>query len=176
MLHRQSFTVNQGVDATGPLRFMEVRDDGLVLRSVTGAIVERWWYERLINMTYSPKTKVLCLWRRNGGQTQLHKYYTRKVRLQIHFDEWNININYFSQCKELYNCIKGAMERGGIPANIQELGGEFPVQVKHVLVHCCKQEMNLVRLAELVVNEENATDVMASANVKGKSNVSFFIH
>ncbi|XP_055298322.1 MAP kinase-activating death domain protein isoform X7 [Sitodiplosis mosellana] len=109
MLHRQSFTVNQGVDATGPLRFMEVRDDGLVLRSVTGAIVERWWYERLINMTYSPKTKVLCLWRRNGGQTQLHKYYTRK-------------------CKELYNCIKGAMERGGIPANIPELGGEFPVQ------------------------------------------------
>lgn len=80
MLHRQSFTVNQGVDATGPLRFLEVRDDGLVLRSVTGAIVERWWYERLINMTYSPKTKVLCLWRRNGGQTQLHKYYTRKVR------------------------------------------------------------------------------------------------
>lgn len=79
MLHRQSFTVNQGVDATGPLRFLEVRDDGLVLRSVTGAIVERWWYERLINMTYSPKTKVLCLWRRNGGQTQLHKYYTRKV-------------------------------------------------------------------------------------------------
>lgn len=81
MLHRQSFTVNQGVDATGPLRFLEVRDDGLVLRSVTGAIVERWWYERLINMTYSPKTKVLCLWRRNGGQTQLHKYYTRKVNL-----------------------------------------------------------------------------------------------
>lgn len=82
MLHRQSFTVNQGIDATGPLRFMEVRDDGLVLRSVTGAIVERWWYERLINMTYSPKAKVLCLWRRNGGQTQLHKYYTRKVKLK----------------------------------------------------------------------------------------------
>lgn len=32
------------------------------------------------------------------------------------------------QCKELYNCIKGAMERGGIPANVPELGGEFPVQ------------------------------------------------
>lgn len=63
----------------GPLRFMEVRDDGLVLRSVDGTIVERWWYERLVNMTYSPKTKLLCLWRRNGGQTQLHKYYTRKV-------------------------------------------------------------------------------------------------
>lgn len=32
------------------------------------------------------------------------------------------------QCKELYNCIKSAMERGGVPSNIAELGGEFPVQ------------------------------------------------
>ena len=83
LLHRHSFTVHQGVDVSGPLRFMEVRDDGLVLRSVNGAIVERWWFERLVNMTYSPKTKVLCLWRRNGGQTQLHKYYTRKVCINI---------------------------------------------------------------------------------------------
>ncbi|XP_038111583.1 MAP kinase-activating death domain protein isoform X3 [Culex quinquefasciatus] len=109
LLHRQSFTVHQGVDATGPLRFMEVRDDGLVLRSVNGTIVERWWFERLVNMTYSPKTRVLCLWRRNGGQTQLHKYYTRK-------------------CKELYTAIKEAMERGGCTGQGPELGGEFPVQ------------------------------------------------
>lgn len=34
----------------------------------------------------------------------------------------------FSQCKELYNCIKGAMERGGVPTNAN-LGGEFPVAV-----------------------------------------------
>lgn len=141
MLHRQSFTVNQGVDATGDLRFMEVRDDGLVLRSVNGVIVERWFYERLVNMTYSPKTKVICLWRRNGGQTQLHKYYTRKVsdgwadqRAIIEDDllDWNghYNIHFFPtiQCKELYNCIKSAMDRGGVPANVPELGGEFPVQ------------------------------------------------
>lgn len=63
----------------GDLLFLEVRDDGLILRSVSGIIVERWWFERLVNMTYSPKNKVLCLWRRNGGQTQLHKYYTKKV-------------------------------------------------------------------------------------------------
>ncbi|CRK91266.1 CLUMA_CG004945, isoform B [Clunio marinus] len=110
LLHRHSFTVHQGVDISGPLRFMEVRDDGLVLRSVNGAIVERWWFERLVNMTYSPKSKVLCLWRRNNEQTQLHKYYTRK-------------------CKELYNCIKEAMERSGSNAGAApELGGEFPVQ------------------------------------------------
>ena len=81
-------------------------------------------------MTYSPKNKVrgiflltaliiilgqvLCLWRRNGGQTQLHKYYRKK-------------------CKDLYYCIKGAMERaaargaGGVAPGM-ELGGEFPVQ------------------------------------------------
>ncbi|XP_033216295.1 MAP kinase-activating death domain protein [Belonocnema kinseyi] len=112
-MHRQSFTVNAGVDAEGDLRFLEVRHDGLVLRSVNGVIVERWWYERLVNMTYSPKTKVLCLWRRNGGQTQLHKYYTKK-------------------CKDLYYCIKDAMEKAaarGRGANVGvELGGEFPVQ------------------------------------------------
>lgn len=92
-MHRQSFTVHHGVDASGPLRFMEVRDDGLVLRSVNGTIVERWWYERLVNMTYSPKTKVLCLWRRNGGQTQLHKYYTRKVRFIGFAINYGMNLN-----------------------------------------------------------------------------------
>ncbi|XP_049779283.1 MAP kinase-activating death domain protein [Schistocerca cancellata] len=112
-MHRQSFTVHAGVDPSGDLLFLEVREDGLVLRSVNGTIVERWWFERLVNMTYSPKNKVLCLWRRNGGQTQLHKYYTKK-------------------CKDLYYCIKEAMERAaargsGALAGV-ELGGEFPVQ------------------------------------------------
>ncbi|XP_028899784.2 MAP kinase-activating death domain protein isoform X6 [Zeugodacus cucurbitae] len=109
LLHRQSFTVHPGSDASGPLLFMEVRDDGLVVRSVDGTIVERWFYERLVNMTYSPKTKVLCLWRRNGGQIQLNRFYTRK-------------------CRELYNSIKESMERSGTPKNVPELGGEFPVQ------------------------------------------------
>ncbi|KAK3861391.1 hypothetical protein Pcinc_032642 [Petrolisthes cinctipes] len=112
-MHRQTFTVHSGTDASGDLLFLEVRDDGLILRSVSGIIKERWWFERLVNMTYSPKNKVLCLWRRNGGQTQLHKYYTKK-------------------CKDLYYCIKEAMERaaargvGALPG--VELGGEFPVQ------------------------------------------------
>lgn len=91
-MHRQTFNIHLGTDASGEMLFMEVRDDGLILRSINGTIMERWWYERLVNMTYSPKNKVLCLWRRNGGQTQLHKYYTRK-------------------CKDLYYCIKEAMER-----------------------------------------------------------------
>ncbi|KAM3968244.1 rab3 GDP-GTP exchange factor [Aphomia sociella] len=108
LLRRATFTVHEG-DAAGELRFMEVRDDGLVLRSTQGTIVERWWYERLVNMTYSPKIRVLCLWRKCGGQTQLHKYYTKK-------------------CKALYYCIKEAMEKSGRRQDAAELGGEFPIQ------------------------------------------------
>ncbi|XP_054153734.1 MAP kinase-activating death domain protein-like isoform X2 [Oppia nitens] len=112
-LHRQTFSVHVGTDAQGDMMFLEVRDDGLILRSINGTIVERWWFERLVNMTYSPKNRVLCLWRRNGGQTQLHKYFTRK-------------------CRELYYAIKEAMERavarGTGPLPGTELGGEFPVQ------------------------------------------------
>ena len=37
----------------------QVRDDGMVLRSVNGTIAERWFFERLVNMTYSPKNKVV---------------------------------------------------------------------------------------------------------------------
>jgi hypothetical protein len=59
--------------------FMEVCDDAIILRAVNGAITERWWYERLVNMTYSPKTRVLCLWRRHEDQVHMHKFYTKKV-------------------------------------------------------------------------------------------------
>ena len=51
-VNRQSFAVHCGVDQSGELLFMEVRDDGLVLRTVAGTIAERWFYERLVNMTY----------------------------------------------------------------------------------------------------------------------------
>ncbi|XP_065219139.1 MAP kinase-activating death domain protein isoform X2 [Planococcus citri] len=111
--HGQSFAVHVGTDASGLLLFVEVRDDGLVMRSINGVISERWWYERVINMTYSPKNKVLCLWKKVGGQTSLHKYFTKKS-------------------KQLYYCIKSAMERavaqGQHLGQTVELGGEFPVK------------------------------------------------
>lgn len=78
-MNRQIFAVHAGTDNSGDLVFMEVREDGLVIRSVNGCVVGRWFYERLVNMTYSPKTKVICLWRRAGGQTQLQKFHTKKV-------------------------------------------------------------------------------------------------
>ncbi|NXL83180.1 MADD protein, partial [Alectura lathami] len=91
-IKKQTFVVHAGTDTTGDIFFMEVCDDCIVLRSNIGTVYERWWYEKLINMTYCPKTKVLCLWRRNGQETQLNKFYTKK-------------------CRELYYCVKDSMER-----------------------------------------------------------------
>ena len=88
---RRTFTVFAGTDNTGELLFMEVREDGLIIRSSTGALVERWFYDEIVNMTFSPRTKVLCLWRRSGGLTELKKYHTKK-------------------CRDLYYCTKDAME------------------------------------------------------------------
>ncbi|KAL4622875.1 MAP kinase-activating death domain protein-like [Arapaima gigas] len=99
-IKKQTFVVHAGTDTTGDIFFMEVCDDCIVLRSNIGTVYERWWYEKLINMTYCPKTKVLCLWRRNGQETQLNKFYTKKVGPDA--------------------CCP--------PSAGPELGGEFPVQ------------------------------------------------
>lgn len=111
-VRRQTFTLHQGTNMGGDIVFMEVRDDGLVIRGLDGVIIERWWYERLINMTYSPKNKIVCFWRKSDGQTILNKYHTKK-------------------CQELYNCIKESMQRAatnhGASRVCSKLGGEFPV-------------------------------------------------
>uniref|UniRef100_A0A669PKY6 MAP kinase-activating death domain protein n=1 Tax=Phasianus colchicus TaxID=9054 RepID=A0A669PKY6_PHACC len=99
-IKKQTFVVHAGTDTTGDIFFMEVCDDCIVLRSNIGTVYERWWYEKLINMTYCPKTKVLCLWRRNGQETQLNKFYTKK----------KVNCMYLGPWIET------------------QLGGEFPVQ------------------------------------------------
>ncbi|VDO77367.1 unnamed protein product [Heligmosomoides polygyrus] len=108
LVQKFSFTVHGGSSSQDDMMFMEV----VVLRSVTGVVVERWWYERLVNMTYSPKTRVLCLWRRHEDKVYMHKFYTKK-------------------CRELYQCVKNAMERaaarGRVSVEGRALGGEFPV-------------------------------------------------
>lgn len=122
LMQKLSFTVHLGTDNKGDMLFMEVCDDCMILRSVKGEIVQRWWFEKLVNMTYCPKTKVLCLWCKSDGETQLNKFYTKK-------------------CRELYFSIKESMEKAvarlneaigstnsTAPApNANEIGGEFPI-------------------------------------------------
>ncbi|KAK0397442.1 hypothetical protein QR680_002130 [Steinernema hermaphroditum] len=114
LIQKYSFTVHVGSNINCPMMFMEVCDDAVVLRAVSGAVSERWWYERLVNMTYSPKTRVLCLWLRRNDveQVVLHKFYTKR-------------------CRELYNCMKAAMERaaerGKVAVTGRNLCGDFTV-------------------------------------------------
>lgn len=110
------------------LFFLQVCDDCIVLRSNIGTVYERWWYEKLINMTYCPKTKVLCLWRRNGQETQLNKFYTKKVRRfacwELLSDECIPNADTFVlQCRELYYCVKDSMERAAARQQSIKPGG-----------------------------------------------------
>lgn len=92
---------------------MQVREDGLIVRAANGSIVERYFFERIVNITYCPTNNVLCLWRQSGAEMQLHKYYT-------------------SKCKKLYYCIKSAMDnaisRDGLHKPLPDLGGEFPIE------------------------------------------------
>ena len=84
-MQKQSFTVHLGTDNKGEMLFMEVCDDCMILRSVKGEICQRWWFEKLVNMTYCPKTKVLCLWCKNESGTELNKFYTKKVIFILSF-------------------------------------------------------------------------------------------
>ena len=113
LMQKTCFTIHSGTDNTGDMLFMEVCDDCLIVRTVKGEICNRWWFEKLVNMTYCPKTKVLCLWCKQDGETQLNKFFTKK-------------------CRELYFSIKDAMERAasrltGASQTSPEIGGEFPI-------------------------------------------------
>ncbi|KAI1725545.1 DENN (AEX-3) domain-containing protein [Ditylenchus destructor] len=111
LTQKQTFIIHNET-AEGTVLFMEICDDAVILRNINGEITERWWYETLVNMTYSPKTRILCLWRRQDDQVMMRKFYTKK-------------------CRALYNYMKTAMERaaarGKVNISGRDLGGEFPV-------------------------------------------------
>jgi len=108
----QIFVVHLGDSQSGPVFFLEVREDCVVLKSTNGSIVDRWWYENVVNLSCSPKTKVLCIWIRSGEETDLHKICTKK-------------------CKLLYNSIKESMKKAAEKLNKEgsgiNLGGDFTV-------------------------------------------------
>lgn len=63
----------------GDMLFLEVCEQCLVLRGVTGTALDRWWLESLLNMTYCPKTRLVCFWRKHEGRVVVSKFYTKKV-------------------------------------------------------------------------------------------------
>ncbi|GAV00192.1 hypothetical protein RvY_11076 [Ramazzottius varieornatus] len=130
---KQTFTVQMGTDSSGDIAFMEVRDDGLVVRSIDGLAADRIYYDNLINMTFSPKTKVLCLWHRQD-KTELEDSAASGPSngLVPITAPTKLNQYYCKKSKELYHCIKESMERaasrGKQPMPGADLGGDFPIQ------------------------------------------------
>ncbi|XP_065070766.1 MAP kinase-activating death domain protein-like isoform X2 [Rhopilema esculentum] len=111
-MKKHVFVVHLGEDQSGPVFFIEVCDDCMLIKSTNGGIVERWWYENVLNMSCSPRAKILCLWIKSGELTRLEKISTKK-------------------CKSLYTSIKESMEKTsrkfkGLERGM-ELGGEFDV-------------------------------------------------
>lgn len=108
----QIFVVHLGDTQSGPVFFLEVREDCMVLKSTSGSIIERWWYENVVNLSCSPKTRVLCVWIRTGEETDLQKICTKK-------------------CKLLYNSIKESMKKAAERLDKEgtgiNLGGDFTV-------------------------------------------------
>ncbi|XP_066917610.1 MAP kinase-activating death domain protein-like [Clytia hemisphaerica] len=99
----QNFVVHLGDTQSGLMFFLEVREDCLVLKSTQGNVIERWWYENVVNLSCSPKTKVLCVWIRTGEETDLQKICTKK-------------------CKALYDSIKDSMKKAAERLNKEGAG------------------------------------------------------
>ncbi|KAF6776708.1 hypothetical protein AHF37_04061 [Paragonimus kellicotti] len=74
-----SYEVYRGINPEGKLLFMEVGEDHLLLRNLSGCVIDRWWYDQLINITYRPNSFILCISVRLNGQSDLNLFYTKKV-------------------------------------------------------------------------------------------------
>ncbi|KAL3311877.1 hypothetical protein Ciccas_009538, partial [Cichlidogyrus casuarinus] len=90
---KKSFTVHLEHEHT-PL-FLEVYQDKLLMRNLTGAIADRLFYDKLLNMTFCPSKESICLWRADSGECAS----TAQVIL------------HSRKSKELYNAIKNSMSK-----------------------------------------------------------------
>nr|CAD2180348.1 unnamed protein product [Meloidogyne enterolobii] len=147
LIQKQVFAVHEGSNAEAPLCFLEICDDAIILRACNGAIQERWWYERMVNMTYSPKARVLCLWQRHDDQVHMHKFHTKK-------------------CRQLYNAMKSAMERAASRGKYQtagrDLGGEFPIHD----VERNEGGLLKVRIDGIQIQFVNSQELIELSNIK----------
>ncbi|VDQ03144.1 unnamed protein product, partial [Trichobilharzia regenti] len=78
---QRSHEAYRGSDDSGELIFIEVCSDYLLIRNLSGRILERLWYDQIINMTYRSHSHILCITRQIEGHSQMDLFYTRKSRL-----------------------------------------------------------------------------------------------
>ncbi|KAF8571333.1 hypothetical protein P879_00767 [Paragonimus westermani] len=63
-----SYEVYRGINSEGKLLFMEVGEDHLLLRNLSGCVIDRWCF-------------ILCISVRLNGQSNLNLFYTKKCQL-----------------------------------------------------------------------------------------------
>ncbi|CAH8585636.1 unnamed protein product [Schistosoma bovis] len=78
---QRSHEAYRGSDESGELIFLEVCSDYLLIRNLSGRILERLWYDQVINLTYRSHTHILCITRQILDHSQMDLFYTRKSRL-----------------------------------------------------------------------------------------------
>ncbi|KAK4471000.1 hypothetical protein MN116_006501, partial [Schistosoma mekongi] len=78
---QRSHEAYRGSDDSGELIFLEVCSDYLLIRNLSGRILERVWYDQVINLTYRSHTHILCITRQIVDHSQMDLFYTRKSRL-----------------------------------------------------------------------------------------------
>ena len=78
-LRIQSFAVTCPHTSDDSVFIIDVCEECMILKTKDGEQLDYCKYESIVNMTFSPKNKTICIWRREGGLTELHKYKTKKV-------------------------------------------------------------------------------------------------
>ncbi|CAH8527637.1 unnamed protein product [Schistosoma turkestanicum] len=82
---QRSHEAYRGSDDSGELIFLEVCSDYLLIRNLSGRILERLWYDEVINLTYRSNAHVLCITRQIVDHSQMDLFYTRKVSTLLYW-------------------------------------------------------------------------------------------
>ncbi|CAH8562189.1 unnamed protein product [Heterobilharzia americana] len=112
---QRSYEAYRGSDDSGELIFIEVCSDFLLIRNLSGRILERLWYDQIINMTYRSHSHILCITRQIEDHSQMDLFYTRKSRL-------------------VYQQIKEAMKHISIEASHGILDGDLDGEINAINV------------------------------------------
>ncbi|THD26373.1 MAP kinase-activating death domain protein [Fasciola hepatica] len=103
--HR-AYEVYRGTDKSGELLFIEVGCECLLIRNLAGFILDRWWYDQMINVTYRKPKNILSVSIQINQKPTSHLFYTSKGEV-------------------LYLAIQKAMEQVSIDSRRGPLGGDL---------------------------------------------------
>ncbi|VDP78426.1 unnamed protein product [Echinostoma caproni] len=103
---QRAYEVYRGTDKTGELLFIEVYPDCLLIRNLAGFILDRWWYDQVINVTCRRHKNILCVSYRVHRKPIVHSFYT-------------------TRCETLYQAIQKAMEQVSVELQRGPLSGDL---------------------------------------------------